>query len=149
VTADGSRRRVESVDLLRGTVMVLMALDHVRDFFGGTGVSPTNLVTTTVPLFLTRWVTHICAPVFFLLTGTSAWFVGTRRRKPELSRYLLTRGLWLIFLDAVVIRCLAFQFNVDYHVTVLNVLWALGWSMIALAALVALPPGAFSRSARR
>jgi uncharacterized membrane protein len=136
------RRRVESVDLLRGTVMVLMALDHVRDFFGGTSVSPTNLATTTVPLFFTRWVTHLCAPVFFLLTGTSAWFVGKRRSRGELSRYLVTRGLWLLVLDAVVVRCFAFQFNVDYHVTVLNVLWALGWSMVALAALVALPPAA-------
>ncbi len=142
MSAVDGRRRVESVDLLRGTVMVLMALDHVRDFFGGTGVSPTNLATTTVPLFLTRWITHICAPVFFLLTGTSAWFVGKRRPKPELSRYLLTRGLWLVFLDAVVIRCLALQFNFDYHVTTLNVLWALGWSMVALAGLVALPPAA-------
>jgi uncharacterized membrane protein len=133
------RRRVESVDLLRGTVMVLMALDHVRDFFGGTAISPTNLATTTVPLFLTRWITHICAPTFFLLTGTSAYLVSRRRPGRELSRFLLTRGLWLVFLDAVLVRCFAFQFNVDYHVTVLNVLWALGWSMVALSALVALP----------
>jgi uncharacterized membrane protein len=122
--------------------MVLMALDHVRDFFGGTTVSPTNLATTTLPLFLTRWVTHICAPTFFLLTGTSAYFVSRRRSPGELSRFLLTRGLWLVFLDAVLVRCFAFQFNVDYHVTVLSVLWALGWSMVALAGLVALPPAA-------
>jgi uncharacterized membrane protein len=133
------RSRVDPVDLLRGLVMVIMALDHVRDFFGGTAISPTNLATTTVPLFLTRWVTHICAPTFFLLTGTSAFFVSRRRSRGDLARFLLTRGLWLVFLDAVVVRCLAFQFNVDYHVTVLNVLWALGWSMVALAALVALP----------
>jgi uncharacterized membrane protein len=120
--------------------MILMALDHVRDFFGGTGVSPTNLATTTAPLFFTRWITHICAPVFFLLTGTGA-YLATRRRSPgELSRFLVTRGAWLIFLDAVVIRCFALQFNVDYRVTVLNVLWALGWSMIGLAALVRLRP---------
>src|SRR5215831_7561642 len=136
------RSRVDAVDLLRGLVMVLMALDHVRDFFGGTGVSPTNLATTTVPLFFTRWITHLCAPVFFLLTGTSASFVSRRRSRAELSRFLLTRGLWLVFLDAVVVRCLAFQFNVDYHVTILNVLWALGWSMIALAGLVHLPRAA-------
>jgi uncharacterized membrane protein len=133
------RRRIESVDLLRGTVMVLMALDHVRDFFGGTAVSPTNLATTTVPLFFTRWITHLCAPSFFLLTGTSAWFVMRRRSPAGLSRFLVTRGLWLLVLDAVVVRCFAFQFNFDYRVTVLNVLWALGWSMIALAGLARLP----------
>jgi uncharacterized membrane protein len=125
-TAASRPQRVESVDLLRGLVMILMALDHVRDFFGGTGVSPTNLATTTAPLFFTRWITHICAPVFFLLTGTGAYLAMRRRSRGELSRFLLTRGLWLIFLDAVAVRCLALQFNVDYRVTVLNVLWALG-----------------------
>src|SRR3954470_24694896 len=84
------RQRVESVDVLRGIVMILMALDHVRDFFGGTGVSPTNLATTTVPLFLTRWITHLCAPVFFLLTGTGAWLSGRRRSRSDLAWFLLT-----------------------------------------------------------
>jgi len=119
--------------------MIIMALDHVRDFFGGTAVSPTNLATTTVPLFFTRWVTHICAPVFFLLTGTGAYLAGRRRTPGDLARFLLTRGIWLLVLDAVVVR-FVFQFNVDYRVTVLNVLWAIGWSMIALAALVRLRP---------
>jgi uncharacterized membrane protein len=132
---------VTSVDCLRGVVMVVMALDHVRDFFGGTGVSPTNLATTTVPLFFTRWITHLCAPVFFLLTGVSACLVSRRRPRAGLQRLLLTRGLWLLALDAVVVR-FALQFNVDYRATVLNVLWALGWSMIALAALVRLRPAA-------
>ena len=134
------QHRVDSVDLLRGLVMVIMALDHVRDFFGGTGVSPTNLATTTVPLFFTRWVTHICAPVFFLLTGTGAYFAMRRRSPGGLARFLLARGAWLIVLDVLVVRCLALQFNFDYRVTVLNVLWALGWSMIALAAMVRLRP---------
>jgi uncharacterized membrane protein len=134
------RQRVASVDLLRGLVMILMALDHVRDFFGGTGVSPTNLATTTVPLFFTRWITHLCAPVFFLLTGTGA-YLAMRRRSPEgLARFLWTRGLWLIFLDVVVVRCLALQFNFDYRATILNVLWALGWSLIVLSWLVRLRP---------
>ena len=136
------RGRLESIDALRGLVMVLMALDHVRDFFGGTGVSPTTLATTTVPLFLTRWITHICAPVFCLLTGTGAYLATRRRSASELSRLLLTRGLWLVFLDVVVVRCFVFQFNVDYRVTVLNVLWALGWSMVVLSALVRLPVSA-------
>src|SRR5215510_1264141 len=100
------KRRVESVDLLRGTVMIIMALDHVRDYFGGTAVSPTNLATTTIPLFLTRWITHICAPVFFLLTGTGAYLAGRHRTAGDLARLLVTRGLWLLVLDAVVLRCL-------------------------------------------
>ena len=134
---DGSR--VESVDLLRGVVMILMALDHVRDYFGAAGINPTDPATTTVPLFFTRWVTHFCAPVFFLLTGTGARLALRHRTREGLSRFLLTRGLWLIFLEVVLVRCLGWQFNFDYRVTMLTVLWALGWSMIALAALVRLP----------
>ena len=131
--------RVTSIDTLRGIVMILMALDHVRDFFGVPGVSPTNLAQTTVPLFVTRWITHLCAPTFFLLTGTSAFLALGRRTVPQLSRFLLTRGLWLVLLEVTVIRCLGFQFNVDYQVTMLVVIWALGWAMIALAALCWLP----------
>jgi uncharacterized membrane protein len=132
-------RRLTSVDTLRGVVMILMALDHVRDFFGVPGISPTNLAQTTVPLFLTRWITHICAPVFFLLTGTGAFLSLGRKSVPELSRFLFTRGVWLILLELTVIRCLGFQFNVDYQVTLLLVIWALGWAMIVLSALVWLP----------
>src|SRR5918995_6239150 len=91
--------RLTSIDTLRGIVTILMALDHVRDFFGPPGLSPTALAQTTVPLFLTRWITHFCAPVFFLLTGTGA-FLSLRHRSPsELSRFLLTRGLWLIVFE--------------------------------------------------
>ncbi len=133
-----SRPRIESIDLLRGIIIVIMALDHTRDFFGALDANPTNLATTTAPLFLTRWITHICAPVFFLLTGTGACLALQRMPKRELSRFLLTRGLWLIFLEVVVMR-FALQFNVDYQVTILTVLWALGWSMIVLAALIHLP----------
>lgn len=131
--------RLESIDLVRGAIMILMALDHVRDFFGVPGVSPTNLAQTTVPLFFTRWVTHICAPVFFLLTGTGAFLSLRTKSTGELSRFLLTRGLWLILLELTVVRSLGFQFNFDYQVTLLVVLWALGWAMIALSALVWLP----------
>ena len=133
-----ARVRVESVDVVRGIIMILMALDHTRDFFGSLAVSPTNLATTTVPLFFTRWITHICAPVFFLLTGTGAYLASRRRSRRELSRYLFTRGLWLIFLEFVVVR-FALQFNFDYRLTVLTVMWALGWCMIVLSALVFLP----------
>jgi len=133
------RARLESVDVVRGVIMIIMALDHTRDFFGVPG-SPTNLATASIALFFTRWITNICAPVFFLLTGTGAWLSLRKRTRPELSRFLVTRGLWLIFLDLVLFRCLAVQFNFDYHTTVITVLWALGWAMIALSALVHLPP---------
>jgi uncharacterized membrane protein len=132
------RPRIESVDLVRGVIMIVMALDHVRDYLG-LREDPTNVATTTVALFFTRWITHFCAPVFFLLTGTSARLSLGRRTKRELSRFLWTRGLWLIVLDTIVLRCLAYQFNFDFHVTLLIVLWALGWSMIALSALIYLP----------
>lgn len=133
------RARLESVDVLRGVVMILMAIDHSRDFFGNPAVSPTNLASTTIPLFFTRWITHICAPTFFLLTGTSAWLSRRRKSTTELSRFLFTRGFWLIFLDIVVCRCLGMQFNFDYRVTLLIVLWALGWAMIVLSGLVYFP----------
>jgi uncharacterized membrane protein len=135
------RVRIESVDIVRGVIMIVMALDHVRDFFGNSGFNPTDPSRTTVALFFTRWITHFCAPIFFLLTGTGAWLSLRRKSKGELSQFLFTRGLWLIFLDAVVVRCLGLQFNFDYRVTILNVLWALGWSMIVLSALVHLPAG--------
>ncbi|MFL6234009.1 MAG: DUF1624 domain-containing protein [Thermoanaerobaculia bacterium] len=134
-----SRTRLEAVDLLRGVIMILMALDHTRDFFGIPGQNPTDLASASAGLFLTRWITHFCAPVFFLLTGTGSYLSLRRRSRAELAGFLLTRGLWLIFLDLVVARCLAYQFNFDYRVTMLIVLWALGWAMIALAALVRLP----------
>jgi uncharacterized membrane protein len=132
------RARLDAVDALRGIVMILMALDHTRDFFGDLAASPTDLATTSAPLFLTRWITHFCAPVFFLLTGAGAYLSGRRRSPAWLSRFLLTRGLWLVLLELTVVRFL-WQFNLDYRLTLLNVLWALGWSMVVLAALVRLP----------
>ena len=127
------------MDVVRGVIMVLMALDHTRDFFGNLAQNPTDLATTTPALFMTRWITHFCAPVFFLLTGTGAYLSRGRKTTGAVSRFLWTRGLWLIFLDLVLVRCLGYQFNFDFRVTVLLVLWALGWAMIALAALVHLP----------
>jgi uncharacterized membrane protein len=138
-TLPAPRARLESVDVVRGVIMVIMALDHTRDFFGMPGQNPSNLATTTTALFLTRWVTHFCAPVFFLLTGTGAYLSLRRKSVSKLSRFLFTRGLWLIFLDVVLLRCFVYQFNVDYRVTMLLVLWALGWAMITLSALLRLP----------
>lgn len=139
MNAKESRTRIESVDVVRGVIMVIMALDHTRDYFGIPGQNPTDLTTASAALFLTRWITHFCAPVFFLLTGTGAYLSLRKKSVNELSRFLFTRGLWLIFLEFVVVRSLAYQFNVDFRVTLLLVLWALGCCMIALAALVHLP----------
>jgi uncharacterized membrane protein len=124
---------------VRGIIMILMALDHVRDYFGTPGVSATDLSQASAGLFLTHWVTHICAPVFFLLTGTGSFLSLKRKSKSELSKFLFTRGLWLILVEVVVTRCLAYQFNFDYRLTLLIVLWALGWAMIALALVLHLP----------
>jgi uncharacterized membrane protein len=132
------RQRVDAVDLLRGVIMILMALDHTRDYFGAASDNPTNLATTTAALFFTRWVTHFCAPVFFLLTGTGAFLARRHRSTRELSRFLATRGFWLVLLELTLVRFL-WQFNLDYHVTMINVLWALGWSMVVLSMLVFLP----------
>jgi Predicted membrane protein len=140
LTTTGSPRRVESIDVLRGVIMIVMALDHTRDFFGVAGINPTDPARTTIALFFTRWITHFCAPVFFLLTGTGAFLSIGRRTRGELSWLLFTRGVWLIVLELTFVRCFGYQFNVDYRVTMLVVLWALGWAMIVLAALVHLPP---------
>jgi uncharacterized membrane protein len=133
-----ARIRIESVDVVRGIMIVLMALDHTRDFFGDLTTDPTAMTTTTPALFFTRWITHFCAPAFFLLTGTGAYLALGKMSKAELARYLVSRGIWLIFLELVVMR-FALQFNIDYQVTIVTVLWALGWAMIALAGLIWLP----------
>jgi uncharacterized membrane protein len=133
--------RVASIDILRGLAMVLMALDHVRDFFTDAHFDPLDLTQTDAPLFLTRWITHFCAPTFMLLAGVSAYLSGRRCSRAELSRFLLTRGLWLIVLE-VTLMSLVWTFNVRYdHGLFLQVIWALGVSMIVLAALVYLPVG--------
>jgi len=132
-----------SVDALRGLVMIIMALDHVRDFIhrgAMTGASPTDLATTTAILFMTRWVTHICAPVFMFAAGIGAYFYWKNgRSRGQLSTFLVTRGLWLIVLEITVMR-LAYNFNFDESVPFfLLVLWALGLCMIVLGALIWLP----------
>lgn len=135
-----SKIRIESIDLLRGLVMVIMALDHVRDYFHSAAFSydPTDLSQTNVALFFTRWITHFCAPVFMFLSGTSAFLVGMRKGKKALSRFLLTRGLWLVFLELTVIN-FSWYFDPSFSVLNLLVIWALGMSMIALAGLIWLP----------
>src|SRR5216117_3998957 len=109
--------RIQSLDLLRGLVMVIMALDHVRDFFHSqaTLYNPLDFSHTSTPVFLTRWITHFCAPVFVFLAGTSAYLTGVRKGKKVLSKFLLTRGLWLVFLEITVVN---FGFTFDWHFNV-------------------------------
>lgn len=133
-----TRNRIQSIDLLRGIVMILMALDHVRDYFHHDSFyfDPTNLETTTVPLFLTRFITHFCAPVFIFLAGTSAFFVGNRMKtKMELSAWLIKRGFWLIFLEFTVVK-FGWYFTLHFDNLDLIVIWAIGASMICLAAAI-------------
>ena len=137
------RMRVDAVDLLRGLVMVIMLLDHTRDFVHRDALffDPANLERTTPALFFTRWITHYCAPVFVFLAGTGAYLQLSRgKTKAELSRFLWTRGLWLMLLELTVVRC-AVAFNFDYaqFPGFLQVIWAIGVSMVVLAALIHLP----------
>jgi uncharacterized membrane protein len=134
------RQRLDSIDFLRGLVMVIMALDHTRDFFTNQQIDPTDLSKTYSALFLTRWITHFCAPVFAFLVGIGAYLYGSRgRTTAELSRFLWTRGLWLVFLEFTWVR-FSLLFNLNYSVTLGIVFWSLGLSMVVLSALVWLRP---------
>jgi uncharacterized membrane protein len=134
-----ARTRLESVDIIRGIVMVVKALDHVRDYFTNYRIDPLDLSRTTVPLALTRWITHFCAPTFVFLAGTGA-FLSLARGKTirELSRFLLTRGLWLVFLELTLVR-FGWMFNLNYAFMFGQVIWVIGWSMVVLSGLVFLP----------
>lgn len=132
--------RIQSIDLLRGLIMIIMALDHTRDYFHWSvfHYDPLDLTKTSTPIFLTRWITHFCAPVFVFLAGTSAWLTGVRKGKRALSKFLLTRGLWLIFIE-ITVMTFGITFNIEFSVILLLTLWALGISMIFLSVLVFLP----------
>src|SRR5665213_590361 len=139
-SAPAPKYRIESIDILRGLIMLIMALDHTRDYLHLTSPlsSPTNVVTTTPILFFTRWVTHFCAPNFVFLSGISAYIAGTRRTKKELSAFLIKRGLWLILVELVLVT-FALTFNPLYNVLVLQVIWVIGFSMILMGLLVRAP----------
>lgn len=135
-------QRVNAVDLLRGIVMVIMLLDHTREFFHSDVLNfePTDLTQTNPLLFFTRWITHFCAPVFVFLAGTGSYLQTMRgRSKAELSKFLLTRGLWLVLLELTVIRVIVW-FNFDFHFALLlQVIWVIGVAMVMLAGLIYLP----------
>ncbi|MBU7587151.1 MAG: DUF1624 domain-containing protein [Nostoc sp. TH1S01] len=133
-------KRIISIDMLRGLVMVLMVLDHVRIFFTNVRFRPTDLTQTNIPLFFTRWITHLCAPTFIFLAGVAAYlyFENRLQTKQELSRYLIIRGLWLVFLELTVVR-FGWIFEPTYSFSAAGVLWAIGWSMVVLAALIRMP----------
>src|SRR6266700_4229289 len=136
------RERINSIDLLRGLVMMIMLLDHTREFVhaGALTSSPTDPATTTVAVFFTRWITHFCAPTFVFLAGTSIYLQKLNgKSNAELSLFLWTRGLWLIFLEFTLVRFLI-VFNLDYtFFGMAQVIWVIGVSMIIMAALVYLP----------
>lgn len=137
--APASTSYIASVDLMRGLVMVLMALDHVRWFFTDADFYPTDLSQTDAAQFFTRWITHLCAPAFVFLAGTSAFLSASQGLdRIRLARRLFIRGLWLVVLEVTAVR-LAWVFNLDYSQLELGVIWALGWSMVALSVLVYLP----------
>jgi uncharacterized membrane protein len=131
------KARIMSIDSVRGLVMVIMALDHVRDYFhiDAFNFNATDLERTSVALFFTRWVTHICAPTFVLLSGVSARLLLEKKSKKELSIHLLTRGLWLIVLEHTVVR-FGLLFNIYYDFTLFLVIWVIGLSMVVLSALI-------------
>ncbi|MBK7438684.1 MAG: hypothetical protein IPI77_18495 [Saprospiraceae bacterium] len=124
------KNRIQSIDILRGLVMVIMALDHVRDFFfkadisdggGSLATSPTDLDTTTPALFFTRWITHFCAPIFLLLAGTSAYLITQKKPLKEVSLFLLKRGIWLVFVEIIIIT-FGWTFNPLFNVLILQVI---------------------------
>lgn len=135
-----AKTRIESIDLLKGVVMVIMALDHVRDYFHYSAFmfNPADPTQSTLPIFFTRWITHFCAPAFSFLAGLSAFIVGKRKSKNELSVFLIKRGIWLIFIELTIV-CFGWYFDLQFRTLGLLVIWSLGISMIILAALIYLP----------
>lgn len=133
-------KRVGSIDLLRGTVMIIMAIDHVRGYFHHDAFiySPTDLARTSVPVFFTRWITHYSAPVFVFLAGVSAYLYGIKRSRKELAFFLLTRGIWLVLVELFLVGLLR-NFNPAYPYFNLQVIWVIGICMIILSAIVYLP----------
>ena len=134
------KKRIEIVDLLRGLVMIIMALDHTRDYFHREAFTgdPLDPATTTPFLYFTRWITHFCAPTFVFLSGISIWLQSQRKTKKELSVFLITRGLWLVLIEITV---MSFGISGDIHLSAifLQTIWSIGISMIILGLFIWLP----------
>jgi len=132
--------RYDGIDFLRGLIMIIMALDHTRDFFHKYALSddPLNLQTTTPVLFFTRWITHFCAPTFVFLAGTSIFFQSLRKSKKELALFLLKRGLWLILVELVIMD-FSYSFDIHFRLFALQTIWSIAISMIILALVIWLP----------
>lgn len=135
-----TQKRINSIDLLRGIVMIIMALDHTRDFFHKEALTddPLNLATTTPILYFTRWITHFCAPVFVFLAGLSAWLQSGRKTTKELSLFLITRGLWLIVVEVTIVT-LGISGDLGFHFFILQTIWSIGISMVILGLVIWLP----------
>ncbi|SMO49579.1 DUF1624 domain-containing protein [Solitalea koreensis] len=134
-----STTRIISIDLLRGIIMVIMALDHVRDYFSIARFNPLDLTQTTPDYYFTRWITHLCAPNFVFLAGVGAFLMQYRGKPPkEMSMFLFTRGLWMIILEFTIVR-FGWSFSLADGFSVAQVIWVIGWAMILLSALVRLP----------
>ena len=135
-----TKARIQSIDLLKGLVMVVMALDHVRDYFHYSAFffDATDPTQTTWAIFFTRFITHFCAPAFSFLAGISAFMIGKRKSPAELSSFLFKRGLWLVFVEVVIIS-FGWKFDIQFSHIGLQTIWSLGISMIVLAGLIHLP----------
>ncbi len=135
-----AKPRIESIDLLKGLVMVIMTLDHVRDYFHYPAFffNPEDPEHTTWPIFFTRFITNFCAPAFSFLAGLSAFMIGKRKAPNELSAFLFKRGLWLVFIEIVIIN-FGWKFDIHFRSIGLQTIWQLGVSMMVLAALIHLP----------
>ena len=135
-----TKPRIESIDLLKGLVMVIMALDHVRDYFHYSAYifDPTDPNQSTLPIFFTRFITHFCAPTFCFLAGTSAFMVGKRKSKSDLTSFLLKRGIWLVFIELTIVN-FGWFFDIYFRSLFLITIWSLGISMIVLSGLIHLP----------
>lgn len=136
---ESARTRVQAIDVVRGLVMVIMALDHIREFWSPMTMRAEDVAQASAALFFTRWVTHLCAPTFVFLSGVSIWLSARKHfSRGQTSRFLLTRGLWLIAVEVVVI---SFILQWQYQLIILEVIWAIGGSMLLMAALIWLPRG--------
>ena len=135
-----SKTRIESIDLLKGLVMVIMALDHTRDYFHSSAFlfDPTDPTQTSLFLFFTRWITHFCAPAFSFLAGVSAFMAGRRKTTGQLSGFLFKRGVWLVLIDLTIVN-FAWYFDIHFRTLDFFVIGALGVSMMVLAGLIYLP----------